>query len=49
MKVLFDMLDESGDGRVNFKEFTVIMTDPTVRAWCSSMEIDTELGSLFTR
>jgi len=40
MNLLFQILDESGDGRINFDEFTIIATNPTVKAWLSSMELD---------
>ena len=48
MNLLFQILDESGDGRINFDEFTIIATNPTVKAWLSSMELDPDdLETLF--
>jgi len=48
MQELFNGLDNSGDGKVNLKEFRSLADFPTVKAWLASMEIRTDdLDTMF--
>jgi len=49
MKVLFEHLDDSGDGKVELDEFNTIADDPEIRTWLSSLDIETDdLTTLFS-
>jgi hypothetical protein len=48
MQELFNGLDNSGDGKVNLKEFRQLANFPSVQAWLASMDIRTEdLDTMF--
>jgi len=45
---IFKELDDSGDGLVNKEEFDQLMTDPVIRDWLSTMDLEvTELETVF--
>merc|ERR1719201_1498595 len=49
MNILFDTLDESGDGNVTCEEFASIAENKEMRTWLASMDIETDdLETLFT-
>jgi hypothetical protein len=48
MVTLFEALDRSGDGTLEFVEFEIIAQDPEVKTWLASMDIETDdLRTLF--
>merc|ERR1712216_719953 len=40
MSLLFNEADDSGDGRLTFKEFAEMVEDPRVNVWLKSMDIN---------
>jgi len=49
LKELFDELDESGDGMLSREEFNTLVDDGFLRAWLSTLEVDThDLNTLFS-
>jgi Ca2+-binding EF-hand superfamily protein len=45
---LFEEADTSGDGSLSFEEFATIFENPSVVAWCSSIDIEiNEIHALF--
>jgi Ca2+-binding EF-hand superfamily protein len=46
MRRLFEALDVEGSGELSFEEFATVATDPDVKFWLSSMDI--EMDDLFT-
>jgi len=48
MMSLFEALDQSGDGNLEYEEFEVIANIPEMKTWLASMEIETDdLKTLF--
>merc|ERR1719183_2069915 len=48
IKNLFETLDTSGDGEINYEEFQVIATCPAMNHWLSAMGMETDdLKTLF--
>jgi len=49
LQTMFKVLDKSGDGKISWDEFQVLLSDDVTKAWAAAMEIDTrELQELFT-
>merc|ERR1719498_1449333 len=42
MTLLFEALDNSGDGELDYEEFATISEIPEVKTWLAAMEIETE-------
>lgn len=49
MTILFNELDDSGDGFLNREEFEHLTTDPRMKAWLAAMEIDVQDAGLVFR
>jgi len=48
MRILFEALDVTGDGTLDYEEFKIISVDPEVKTWLASMDIETDdLQTLF--
>merc|ERR1712113_886725 len=45
---LFDAIDESGDGILEWEEYSNIVSDPRIKAWFATLDIDSaELDKVF--
>lgn len=45
---LFDELDKSGDGNIDYLEFEVLKSDPVVKTWFAALEVDVgDIDDLF--
>jgi len=42
MKLLFETIDHSGDGHLDFDEFCIILQYPEIKLWLASMDIETD-------